>query len=104
MPGHVFVDPEALLSGAAELDAAAVRLAASVTAAAVGMRPPPSGSDEVSLLAARYFLSSAQSFDTAVAASVAELHEAAAALRAQAAGYDIVDSTFSSALSAGGTA
>ncbi|MGB3769822.1 MAG: PE domain-containing protein [Rhodococcus sp. (in: high G+C Gram-positive bacteria)] len=104
MPGHVIVDHDALLMAAAELDAAAARLTASVVAAAPGLRPPPAGAEEVSMLAARYFVSAAQSLDSAVGASIAELHEAAAALRAQAAGYLDVDTSFSSALTAGGTA
>ncbi|MBY6539095.1 PE domain-containing protein [Rhodococcus sp. BP-349] len=101
MPGHVLVDPEALLAAAAELDAAALHLASSLTSVSVALRPPPAGSDEVSALAARYFWSTAQSLDASTSAAVSELHETAAALRVQAAAYREVDSSFSTALSAG---
>ncbi|KQU35812.1 MULTISPECIES: PE domain-containing protein [unclassified Rhodococcus (in: high G+C Gram-positive bacteria)] len=101
MPGHVLVDPEALLAAASELDAAAMRLASSLASASVALRPPPAGSDEVSALAARYFWSTAQSLDTSTSAAVTELRETAAALRVQAAAYREVDASFSTALTAG---
>lgn len=98
MIGHVFVEPDALLAAAAELDAVAVRLADAVGAATAATGPPPAGGDEVSLLAARYFWTAARSLDPAAAAAIGELHETAAALRAQAAAYTDVDRALGGAL------
>jgi hypothetical protein len=102
MSGHILVQPEALHAAAAELDAVAARLEASLTVNTVALRPPPSGSEEVSLLAAGYFGALADEFVPAALASIAELHDAAATLRAQAEGYADGDRVFGQALATGG--
>ncbi|MGU3437348.1 PE family protein [Actinomycetes bacterium M1A6_2h] len=102
MSGHILVQPEALHAAAAELDAAAARLEASLSVNGVALKPPPSGADEVSLLAAGYFASLTDGFLPAAVASIAELHEAAATLRAQAEGYADGDRVFGQALATGG--
>lgn len=102
MSGHILVQPEALHAAAAELDAAAARLESCLSVNGVALRPPPSGADEVSLLAAGFFASLADGFVPAALASIAELHEAAATLRVQAAGYADGDRVFGGALAAGG--
>lgn len=91
MPPTVRVDPVALDAAAADLDAAAVRLQANLTAASLPIQAIPSGSEEVSLLANRFFRHSASSFTPAAAEAINELIETAAALRAQAAAYRDVD-------------
>ncbi|MET0198821.1 MAG: PE domain-containing protein [Rhodococcus fascians] len=91
MPGTVRVDPVALDAAAADLDAAAARLQANLTAVSLPIQPIPSGSEEVSLLANRFFRNSAGTFSPAAAQAVGELIETAAALRAQAAAYRNVD-------------
>jgi uncharacterized protein YukE len=91
MPGTVRVDPFALDAAAADLDAAAARLQATLTAVALPIQAIPSGSEEVSLLANRFFRHSANSFSPAAADAVAELVSTASALRAQAAAYREVD-------------
>lgn len=91
MPGTVRVDPVALEAAAADLNAAAARLQASLTAVSLPIQPIPSGSEEVSLLANRFFRHSAGSFSPAAAAAIDELIDTAAALRAQAAAYRDVD-------------
>ncbi|GGF90571.1 hypothetical protein GCM10007304_00580 [Rhodococcoides trifolii] len=102
MSGHILVQPEALHAAAAELDAAAARLETSLSVNGVALRPPPSGAEEVSFLAAGYFGALADGFFPAALASISELHEAAATLRAQAAGYADGDRVFGEALAAGG--
>lgn len=91
MPGTVRVDPVALEAAAADLDAAAARLQASLTAAALPIQVVPSGSEEVSLLANRFFRRSAGSYTPAATEAINELIETAAALRVQAAAYRNVD-------------
>ncbi len=91
MPGTVRVDPVALEAAAADLDAAAARLQANLTAASLPMQTLPSGSEEVSLLANRFFRNSASTFAPAAAEAIGELIETAAALRAQAEAYRDVD-------------
>lgn len=91
MPGNVRVDPVALEAAAAELDGLAARLQTSLTAVAMPIEITPAGSEEVSLLANRYFLRAAGSFTPAATDAISELIEAAAALRAQASAYRDVD-------------
>lgn len=98
MPGTVRVDPVALDAAAADLDAAAARLQAGLTAVALPIQPIPSGSEEVSLLANRFFRHSANTFTPAASDAIAELIETAAALRAQAAAYREVDEEHGRAL------
>lgn len=98
MPGTVRVDPVALEAAAADLDAAALRLQANLTAAAVPIQAVPTGSEEVSLLANRFFRHSADTFAPAAAEAIDELIATAAALRAQAAAYRDVDFDHSRAL------
>ncbi|WP_305093387.1 PE domain-containing protein [Prescottella sp. R16] len=101
MPDHVFVDPDVLVAAAAELDALAVRLQTVVAAATPALTVPPSGSEEVSVLAAGYFNRLAESFGPAAARGIEELTAAAATLRAQAAAYRDGDHTLGAALAAG---
>ncbi|MEV0947113.1 PE family protein [Rhodococcus sp. NPDC049939] len=85
------VVPEALVAAAAELDALAIRLETAVALNSSAIRVLPSGSDEVSLHAAKYFNTVAGSFSPAVAQGIRELHETANTLRAQAARYTSED-------------
>ncbi|MGW6693638.1 PE family protein [Rhodococcus sp. NPDC054953] len=101
MPGHVFVSPDALLSAATQLEALAQRLQATVDANAPALHLPPAGTEEVSVLAASYFTSVADSFLPSAAASIGQLWSAAATLRAQAAEYASLDQSFGAALAAG---
>ncbi|SNT27012.1 PE family protein [Rhodococcoides kyotonense] len=98
MTAHVRVDPVALEGAAAELDALATRLQASLAAASVPIQVIPSGSEEVSLLANRYFKHAAGSYTPATHDAIGELIETAAALRTQASAYRDVDLEHSRAL------
>ena len=98
MPGTVRVDPVALEAAAAELDAAAARLQANLTAVSLPIHTAPSGSEEVSLLANQFMRHSAGSFTPAASEAVNELIETAAALRMQAAAYREVDIEHSRAI------
>lgn len=98
MPGTVRVDPVALEAAAADLDAAATRLQASLAAVALPIQVISSGSEEVSLLANRFFRRSAGSFSPAASEAIDELLDTAAALRAQAAAYREVDQEHGRAL------
>ncbi|AYJ47436.1 PE domain-containing protein [Rhodococcus sp. P1Y] len=91
MPGTVRVDPVALEAAAADLDAAAARLHANLAAVSLPIQAVPTGSEEVSFLANRFFRHSASTFTPAAADAINELIETAAALRAQAAAYKDVD-------------
>lgn len=101
MSDHVFVDPDVLLAAAAELDTLAARLQSTVAAAAPTLNVAPSGSEEVSVLAAGYFNRLAGSFGPAAARGIEELVAAAAMLRAQAAAYRDEDHTLGASLAAG---
>lgn len=101
MPGHVFVSPDALLSAAAQLEALAERLQATVDANAPTLHMAPAGTDEVSAAAASHFNSAADSFLPSAAASIAELGAAAATLRTHAAEYTGLDQSFGTALATG---
>ncbi|NIL78719.1 PE domain-containing protein [Rhodococcus sp. B10] len=98
MPAHVRVDPVALEAAAAELDAVASRLQASLAAASLPIQVLPSGSEEVSLLANRYFKHAAGSYTPTAREAADELIQTAAALRTQAAAYRDVDLEHSRAL------
>ncbi|MFF0816273.1 PE family protein [Rhodococcus sp. NPDC003318] len=101
MPGHVFVSPDALNAAATQLEALAGRLQATVGANGPALHMAPAGTEEVSVQAAAYFNGVADSFLSAAAAGVAELVDAAAVLRAQAAEYAALDDGFGAALGAG---
>ncbi|AOW93805.1 PE family protein [Rhodococcus sp. WMMA185] len=92
------VAPEALIAAAAELDALAIRLEASVALNSAAIRVLPSGSDEVSRYAAQYFNTVSGSFSPAVAQAIREMHETANTLRAQAAVYSSEDLALGAAL------
>ncbi|WP_072691372.1 PE domain-containing protein [Rhodococcus marinonascens] len=94
------VAPEALIAAAAELDALAIRLEASVALNSAAIQVLPSGSDEVSRHAARYFNTVAGSFSPAVAQGIREMHETANTLRAQAALYASEDLALGASLAA----
>ncbi|MFD4369074.1 PE domain-containing protein [Rhodococcus sp. NPDC058521] len=81
------VSPEALIAAAAELDLLAARLQTSVTANSAAIRVLPSGTEEVSLHAAGYFNTVANTFLPAVTQGIAEMQATAATLRQQAATY-----------------
>ncbi|MFR9752722.1 PE domain-containing protein [Nocardia sp. 004] len=83
MVGHVLIAPETILAAAAELDLVAERLAAAAAITAPATHVLPSGSEEVSLLAANHFNQGAMSHDRAIAQAIAECHHAAATLRSQ---------------------
>lgn len=100
MPDHVFVDPDTLAAAAAELDALAGRLQATVSAASPVLTVAPAGSEEVSVLAAGYFNRLASSVGPVSALAVRELTVAAAMLRAQAAAYRDEDRALGTSLDA----
>ncbi|NLE79804.1 MAG: PE family protein [Rhodococcus sp.] len=81
------VNPEALLLAATELDMLAGRMQAAVTANSAAIQVIPSGTEEVSLHAARYFNTVTNTFMPAISQGIAELHATAATLRQQAAAY-----------------
>lgn len=83
MVGHVLVSPEIILAAAAELDLLADRLTAAATVTAPATHVLPSGTEEVSLLAANHFNRAAATHDQALAQGILELHHAAAVLRTQ---------------------
>lgn len=87
MPDHIHVDPDALLVAAAELEALALRLEASVQAADPALDVPPPGSEEVSRLISQHFGGLTASFRPAAARGIGELRTAARTLRNQAAHY-----------------
>lgn len=87
MVGHVLVQPEVVLAAALELDLLAERLAVAAGWSAPATHVLPSGTEEVSFLAAGHFNSAALSHDRAVAQGILELHHAAATLRSQLAQY-----------------
>ncbi|RVW02136.1 PE domain-containing protein [Rhodococcus xishaensis] len=101
MSDHVFVDPDVLLAAAAELDALAIRLQTTMAAASPALNVAPSGSEEVSVLAASYFNRLASSFGPAATRGIEELTAAAAMLRAQAAAYSNEDHALGATLAAG---
>ncbi|CAM3140457.1 PE family protein [Prescottella defluvii] len=101
MSDHVFVDPDVLLAAATELDALAVRLQVTLTATAPALTVAPSGTEEVSVMAAGYFNRLANSFSPAAGRGIEELTAAAAMLRAQAAAYRDEDRTIGTSLAAG---
>ncbi|WP_430335098.1 PE family protein [Rhodococcus sp. ACT016] len=101
MSDHVFVEPDVLLAAAAELDTLAARLQSTLTAATPALNVAPSGSEEVSVLAAGYFNRLAGSFGPAATQGIQELTTAAAMLRAQSAAYRDEDHTFGASLAAG---
>ncbi|WP_067648554.1 PE domain-containing protein [Nocardia harenae] len=103
MVGHVLMSPEAVLLAAAELDLLAERLAAAATVTAPATHVLPSGTEEVSLLAANHFNRAAGTHDQAVAQGILELHHAAAVLRSQLAaqvGADVVQAAALGAIGA----
>lgn len=87
MVGHVLVQPEVVLAAALELDLLAERLTAASTFSGPTTHVLPSGTEEVSLLAAAHFNQAALTHDRAVAQGILELHHAAATLRMQLAQY-----------------
>ncbi|WP_433608988.1 PE family protein [Prescottella agglutinans] len=101
MSDHVFVEPDVLLAAAAELDGLAARLQSTLTAATPALNVAPSGSEEVSVLAAGYFNRLAGSFGPAATRGIEELVAAAAMLRAQAAAYQDQDHALRASLAAG---
>ncbi|NLU84814.1 PE family protein [Rhodococcus sp. HNM0569] len=94
------VHPEALVAAAVELDLLAARLETAVATATPALRPLPSGSEEVSVLTARYFHTVAASFAPASAQAIAELRATADTLRRQAAQYAAQDAVTGANLSA----
>jgi len=83
MVGHVSIAPELILAAAAELDLLADRLAIAAAASGPGTHVLPSGTEEVSLLAANHFNRAAGTHDTSIAQGILELHHAATVLRTQ---------------------
>lgn len=87
MPDHIRVDPDALLVAAAELEALALRLEASVQAADPALDVPPPGAEEVSRLISQHFGGLTASFRPAAVQGIEELRTAALTIRNQAAHY-----------------
>ncbi|MEU0545563.1 PE domain-containing protein [Nocardia sp. NPDC005978] len=100
MVGHVLVQPEVVLAAALELDLLAERLAALSAATAPATHVLPSGTEEVSFLAAAHFNQAALSHDRTTAQAVLELHHAAATLRSQLAQYLIQDAVRAAGIAA----
>ncbi|MGX1804733.1 PE family protein [Nocardia sp. NPDC055321] len=100
MVGHVLVQPEVVLAAALELDLLAERLAALSATTAPATHVLPSGTEEVSFLAAAHFNQAALSHDRATAQAVLELHHAAATLRSQLAQYLIQDAVRAAGIAA----
>lgn len=84
---HVLVVPEVVLAAAAELDALADRLTATVATHAPATHVAASGSEEVSTLAAAHFNEHATAHEQVAATGIAELRNAATTLRTQVANY-----------------
>jgi hypothetical protein len=93
MVGNVFVSPEAILAAAGELDLLAERLTGVSAVSGPVTHVVPSGTDEVSVLAANHFNQAAVTHDSAVSQGILELHHAAATLRQQLAEYLAEDAT-----------
>lgn len=87
MPDHIYVDPDALLVAAAELDALALRLEVSLRAADPALDVPPPGSEEVSRLVSQHFGGLTASFRPAAVQGIDELRTTASTIRNQAAHY-----------------
>jgi hypothetical protein len=85
--GHVLVVPEIVLAAAAELDLLADRMTAAAGINAPVTHVAPSGTEEVSVLAASHFNQHAVAQEQAVAQGVLELRHAAMTLRTQVAQY-----------------
>ncbi|ATL64959.1 PE family protein [Nocardia terpenica] len=102
MVGHVLVQPEVVLAAAAELDLLAERLAAVSALSGPATHVLPSGTEEVSLLAATHFNQAAITHDQSVAQGILELHHAAATLRTQLAQYLAQDVVSGAGISAAG--
>lgn len=101
MSDHVYVDPDALVAAAGEIDALVARLQTSLAVHSPALNVAPSGTEEVSVLAAGYFNRLAGSFGSATGRGIEELIAAAAMLRAQAAAYREEDRTLGTSLIAG---
>ncbi|PQP25345.1 PE family protein [Rhodococcus opacus] len=95
------VAPEALVAAAVELDALAARLETAVALNSAAIRVLPSGSEEVSLHAAGYFNTVANTFTPAVAQGILEMRETANTLRTQAALYVAEDLALGASLAGG---
>lgn len=102
MPGHLFVSPDALTAAATDLETLAQRLQTTVDSNAPALYMAPAGTEEVSVTAAAYFNSVADSFLPVAARGIAELRAAAVTLRRQAADYADLDDAFGASLAAGG--
>lgn len=87
MVGLVNVQPEVILAAAAELDSLAERLTAASAFSGPATHIVPSGTEEVSFLAANHFNQAAVTHDQSAAQGILELHHAAATLRQQLAQY-----------------
>lgn len=98
MPNHVLVIPEVLLTAAAQFDAVADHLEATVNIHSPLLTVYPSGREEVSASTSRSFNAVADGFRPAAAKGIAELREAAIVLRAQAKDYSETDTAFGDSL------
>ncbi|MCE4266272.1 PE domain-containing protein [Rhodococcus globerulus] len=85
------VDPHALITAALELEAGAARLRGVVASTRPARQVLSSGSDEVSTSAANSFNATSESLASSADRAVAELEDAAAALRRYAAAYEFED-------------
>ncbi|MDJ0111996.1 PE family protein, partial [Rhodococcus erythropolis] len=81
----MYVDPQALVAAAMELESAATRLRGIVSTAQPTLRVLPAGSEEVSGSAANYFNTISGSLASSTDRAIEELTAAAAALRKNAA-------------------
>lgn len=99
MIDHVVVVPEVVLAAATELELLADRLAAAqATGGALTHIAAPSGSEEVSVLAANHFNQVAAAHEHAVGQGVVELRHAAQTLRTHVANYREQDAAHAATL------
>lgn len=96
----MYVDPQALVAAAMELESAATRLRGIVSTAQPTLRVLPAGSEEVSGSAANYFNTISGSLASSADRAIEELTAAAAALRKNAAAYELEDQLTKTSLAA----
>ncbi|MGC0366881.1 hypothetical protein ABH922_004865 [Rhodococcus sp. 27YEA15] len=85
------VDPHVLVKAAIELETSAAHLSSTLSATGPTLHVAPSGAEEVSTSAARYFNAASDSLNSSAGQAVKELVAAATLLRRQAAAYEFQD-------------
>lgn len=98
VPGRMLVVPEALVAAAAALDAIADQVQTAAQVHLPTLRLLPAGHEEVSTGVMGFHNIVVDSFETATATGIAELRQAAATLRTQAAAYAEQDAVSGAAI------